>query len=275
MKIKILSFFIFLATIILITAPLLMLSSAASTGSFSASVSLSNSAPTIEAVYNGSGSPAEGTTATINLLFNATDLNGVADINVSSAFMNITRSGETARSSTSCTSAANLSNTETINCTITIYWYDGAGTWNICAYVRDNSNAAVSNCTAANFTMGTTDSITLLNASIAFSGTANQTGVGPQHIIVNNTGNVNYTSMGVNATYLANVSYTIGVGNFSVNVSNSVNGQALTENSFLSVTSSNLTKGPASQRDLYFGLNIPNVPALNYNSNRNWVIDPS
>jgi hypothetical protein len=277
MRTKNLGILIFIATIILITIPLLMLTSAGSSDNFSASVSIGNLAPTINIVYNGTGSdsPAEGTTKVIYFQFNATDDNGVADLNISAAFMNMTRTGETTRTSSACTSAANFSNTEKFNCSITIYYYDGQGIWNLCAYIRDNTGSGVSNCTMANFSMGATDSIDVVNASISLTGNASQQDVGPAHVVINNTGNQNYTNVRINATYLNNGSDIIGVGNFSVNVTNNASGEALTENAYLTISSSNLSKGASATRDLYFYLDIPAVPSLNYNSNRSWVIDPS
>jgi hypothetical protein len=276
MKTKTLSIIIFLATIILITAPLLILTSAGSSDSFSATLSIGNVAPTIAWVSTGSDSPSEGTTRVIYLQFNVTDNNTVSDINSSSVFMNISKAGETTRTSTSCISLLNSSDskTEEFNCSFTIYYYDGPGIWDICAYARDDSGSSVSDCTSSDFTMGNTDSIDVINTTMAFSGNQGETDKGPGHIVINNTGNQNYLHVGLNATYLSNNSDVIGVGNFTVNITNSPNGQALTENSFLNITGSNLSK--SSTEDLYFYMDIPaGIPSVVYNSNRNWIIDPS
>jgi hypothetical protein len=273
MKTKPLATIIFLATIILITAPLLMITSAGPTDTFSATVSIANVGPNITFVFNGSDSPSEGTIKTIILQFNATDPNGYSDLNTSAAFMNITKSGDTTRTSTSCTGAVNSSNIQTVNCSITIYWYDGQGNWTICSYIKDNSGNATNNC-SSNFSMGTLDAIDVVNTSISLSGSASQSDVGPASVIVNNTGNQNYSAVRVNATFLNNGSNIIGIGNFSVNVTNAATGEALTENTWLAITSSNLTRGTGAQRDLYFYVDIPAVPSYNYNSNRSWIIDP-
>jgi hypothetical protein len=260
MKTKYLGLGLFFTTIIAITIPLILLASGAATDNFSASVTLGNSPPVISWVIStASDSPAEGNIKNISLQFNVTDNNTVIDINTSSTFMNISRAGETNRTSSSCVSILNSSDskTEEFNCTITIYWYDVNGTWDICAYARDNSSSAASNCTSSDFTMNQLDSVDLVNGSIAFSGSAGQADVGPQHVVVNNTGNLNYVNLQLNATYLNSGGNTLGVGNFSVNVTDSANGQALTENTFLTIASSTLNRGAAATKDMYFYLDIP------------------
>jgi len=276
MKVPTITLLLFIATILIITVPAIFLTSGVATDTFSTTLSVGNVAPTISWVNTGSDSPSEATTKTIYLQFNVTDNNTVTDINSSSVFMNITRTGETTRSNTSCFSAANSSDTKTgkFNCTFTIYWYDGPGAWDICAYARDNSGSAASDCTTADFTMDNTDSIDVLNATMAFSGNPGDNDVGPGHIVINNTGNQNYLNISLNATYLENGSDILGVGNFSVNVTNNETGQALQEDAFFNISSAYLNK--SSTEDLYFYLDIPAaLPAKVYSSNRNWIIDPS
>lgn len=275
MKTTTFALLLFLATIAVITAPIILLTSGAATDSFSVTLSIGNAVPTIGWVSTGSDSPSEGTTKVIYLQFNVSDNNTVTDINSSSVFMNISRAGETNRTSSSCVSLLNStdSKTQEFNCTITIYYYDGAGTWDICAYARDDSGVSVSDCTSADFTMGNTDSIDVINTSMSFTGNQGETDKGPGHIVLNNTGNQNYAHISLNATYLSNNSDIIGVGNFTVNVTNSAYGQNLSENSFINVTSAYLNR--TSTEDLYFYMDIPaGIPSAVYNSNRNWIIDP-
>jgi hypothetical protein len=276
MKTTTFALLLFLTTIAVITAPIILLTSGAQTDTFSVTLSIGNNVPTIGWVSTGSDSPSEGTTKVIYLQFNVSDNNTVTDINSSSVFMNISKAGEINRSSSSCVSLLNSSDlkTEEFNCSITIYYYDGSGAWDICAYVRDNAGSTALDCTSSDFTMGNTDSVDVINTTMSFTGNQGEQDKGPGHIVINNTGNQNYPHIGLNATYLANGSDIIGVGNFTVNVTNSAYGQNLSENSFINVTSAYLNR--TSTQDLYFYMDIPGgIPSKVYNSNRNWIIDPT
>ena len=164
MKRKTLSLIIFLATLIAITIPLVMMSGA-QTDSFTSNVTVGNNAPVIGWV-NGSlnQAPNEGGNPekVIQIQMNVTDTNGVDDINTSDCFMNITRSGETTRTSSSCFSTSNASNTQWITCNITIYWYDEPGTWDITAYAMDYQGSTDNN-DKSDFDMGDADYVDVIH----------------------------------------------------------------------------------------------------------------
>ncbi len=281
MEKKSLSILIFLATIIAITIPLAMLTSGAATDNFDTNVSVGNTAPVINWVNDSVGlSPNEGSTRIIQIQMNVTDDNGVSDINTSDCYMNLTKSGETTRTSNICYSTSNTSNTQWIECNITIYWYEKPGEWVITAYATDDAGSTDTNDTS-NFTMGDADYIDVINASITFSGSPGDANVGPSNIIINNTGNQNYTGIDLTAQNLtgASSSDNIGASQFTVNITDgSGNGQSLSHNSAVSITSAVLNRGPGAsgEEELFFYVDIPSGIANDeYSAGSNWLIDPT
>lgn len=273
MKRKIFTALIFLATIALITVPFIILTLAAGTDTFGAGAIIDNVAPVISWVNNTvSAAPDSGTSKIIQIRFNATDANTVSDFNDSTAQMNITY-GATTRTSGNCTSAGLTGTMDSWLCNISINYYDPPGAWNITAFIADNSGLTSTN-TTSDFTMNTADYIDVVNASINFTGAPGATDVGPQNIIINNLGNINYGQINVTAINLLNGANVLGAGNFSVNVTNSANGQALSNNSKVQVTSANITRGAGSNEELFFYLDIPSTLATGtYSAPASWTID--
>lgn len=281
MKKEILTLFIFLMTIAVVTIPIIFLTSAAiNTDSFQSNVTVTSDSPVIESVNATATAPSEGGLKVIQLEFNVSDNNSKTDMNISSIVMNITHTlgSEATRSAvgSNCTSRRNSSDTlsQVFWCNITIYYYDREGTWDICAYIEDMSGGSDSNCVLADFTMNSLDAIDVVNASMLLTGASGEDDVGPGHIIINNTGNQNYTNMSLNATFLYSGSQYIGVSNFSVNITDNESGQSLIENTWMNITTSNLIRGQDSNLDLYFYVDIP--AGLNpdtYDADRNWMID--
>ena len=282
MKKETLSALIFLATITLITAPLIILTSGAATDNFSANVTVGNNAPTIDFVVNGSDSPNGATTKTIYINFTVTDENGVLDLVTVSSFVNITRAGEATRTSTDCWSTSNVSNTQNITCQLDILYYDEPGAWDICAYVTDGTDAD-SDCTTADFTMGNTDDVDIIETALSFSGNAGDTNIGATEnpLVVNNTGNRVYSGIDLTAYNLTGGVDTIGATAFTVNVTDgSGEGQALAHSSPVTITSASIAKAEAAgsaSEDLYFYLDIPTgIAATDYNTGGTpWMIDPT
>ncbi len=278
MKRDIITFMVFLVTLIAITIPAIMLTLGAQTDTFSVSTTVGNDAPVISWVNGtGSDSPNAATTKIIQIRYNVTDVNGVDDINDSSAFMNITNGGVT-RTSTSCTAAGLAGIMESFLCNITINYYETPGEWVIEAYIRDNGGSPDTNDTS-NFTMGNTDDVDVLEGSLSFSGSAGEENVSATEnpLTINNTGNQAYSSLNLTGVELTGGGDVIGAGNFSVNVSDSSDGQTLVNNTDISITGSSLAKrtGASSTEDLYFYLDIPSgINATTYNSGSNCVIDP-
>jgi len=105
-----------------------------------------NTAPTIDWIQAiGSIDPIAGTAKEILFQVNLTDADGYADItNVAAIF---TKTSETSRENVSCSLDSSSGNLATFNCTITMQYYDGAGTWNIKVNVTDTTNPVVENTT--------------------------------------------------------------------------------------------------------------------------------
>ena len=280
MQRKTLSLIIFLATIIAITIPLAILTSGAGTDTFSANVTVQNNVPTITWVEAAGDSPQAGDTKIIQIDFNVSDNNTVTDIVTASSHMNITRSGETARLSSACFSVSNSSDNleQSITCNITIYWYDEAGAWNISVYATDGTGSD-SDSTTADFTMGTTDDINVIETALTFTGNPGQANVASSDnpLVINNTGNQPYTSINITGYNLTGGGDTIGATDFAVNISNSGGpGDALAHNAPIVITGSSLTRGASATEDLYFWVDIPSgIVDTDYNTGGNpWTIDP-
>ncbi|KYK25207.1 hypothetical protein AYK26_06330 [Euryarchaeota archaeon SM23-78] len=276
MKKETLTIFIFLATLILITVPLIMLTSGAQTDSFSANVTVGNSAPEITWVNDSvNASPNAATTKEIQIRFNATDGNGVSDFNDSTAQTNISKNG-VIRSSHICSPAGFVGTMESWLCNVTIYYYDQPGEWVITAYIEDLGGNYSTN-TTSNFTMGNTDDIDVIETALTFSGSAGENDVAASEnpLTINNTGNQDYTSINMTGYNLTGGGNTIGATAFAVNISNSGGpGEALQHNAPITITDANLSRGLTE--DLYFFLDIPSgIANTDYDTGGTpWTIDP-
>jgi len=213
--------------------------------------------------------------------FSVYDGAGVQYINDSLIGLNLTLSGETTRQNTTCVEYQTGSNYNNYTCNVTMWWYDGAGNWNITAYAYDNySNLAINGSYL--LTIGVQTAFTVAPANMTWgilaAGASNQTAtndpfnltnIGNQ-IIGNGTGNVT-----INATHLfgeTNPSFSIRVGNVTISTvtgGTSCTGTAcsecdnynyvLTNATYVNVTKSVLGKGnytvgdgQTGQDQLYF-----------------------
>lgn len=255
-------------------------SRAATTGTFNVTLSISNSAPTITYV-NGSvsESPNEGTIKNVTIYFQATDINGADDINISTVNLTVNRTTEPIRTQHSCASKGTSGNVMTIECNVTMYWYDEDGAWTINASIKDNSGSQAEN-TSQTMTYGTLSAMTVTKSSLSFSGTPGDENVEPTENpqVINNTGNQDFTEVNLTGYDLqGNVTTTeyILVGNFTVNVSDSSAGygQIVTNTSF-QITGASLARGATSTEDIYLRLDIPSgITAQGYNAHNNWMIE--
>ncbi|MFA5953612.1 MAG: hypothetical protein WC812_03395, partial [Candidatus Pacearchaeota archaeon] len=121
----------------------------------------SNSLPQIINVFNESmtdvsSGPNEGPFSTSVIInFSVYDANGNANINDSSAKINFTKTGETTRENLTCTEYWSSGNYANYTCNVIMWWWDGAGLWNITAYISDiNSNSGIND--SQKFSVGTT-----------------------------------------------------------------------------------------------------------------------
>ncbi|MCF7900880.1 hypothetical protein K9L67_01510, partial [Candidatus Woesearchaeota archaeon] len=231
-----------------------------------------NTAPTITYVESiSSQDPQESQNKSISITYTVTDTDGNETINVSSA-STIFSKGAIERTNTSCISTNINSTSINITCTIQMTYYDEPGTWNINVSIQDNSAAYVENTTTT-MTYNELSAISLNVNEITF-GTANigQENVSGTTLIVNNTGNVNFTQIQIKGYDLTNETNTISAGNITVNVTDSSIGQQIINNTLINITNAQLIKQTIEQ--IYFYIDVPNIvlPAKQYNSMQPWTI---
>jgi hypothetical protein len=277
MKQQVITTGLFLIALIAITIPGAFYALGAASDSFTVALTVGNVAPVIEAVQaNAAGSPAAGTTTIVQIRFNVSDQNAQTTLNDSAAYVNLTQASVQRQSSVCSGSQINLTH-RTYLCNVTIFFYDAPGIWNIWAYAQDNSGASdVENSTS--FTMGNTDDITIDAASISFTGNPGQNDIQstPGNVTINNTGNQNYLNIGLTGFDLNSGVDLIGAGNFSVNSSNSANGQLLINNSAINVSNTSLLRGATSVEELFVYLDVPaGASGSSYSSVASWIVDPS
>ena len=141
-----------------------------------------------------SGGLSSGPSST-NIIINFTAYHGAGASNIdnSTAVMNFTQAGETTRQNTSCLNITGLgSDYMNFTCSVTMWWWDATGTWDITAFIKDiNGNAATNSTT--DFQVGSTTGFergpTALTWSSISAGSTNQTS-NNDPIVLNNTGNV-------------------------------------------------------------------------------------
>ena len=211
-----------------------------------------NTAPQVTQVYNEtitnfSSGPNEGPVPTYVLInFTAYDAEGFIDLNMSSAYINFSLSGEAYRSS-SCTNAVNFSSTfSNFTCNVSMYWYDGSGSWNINASVNDISNLLGQN-SSQNFFLGTTTGMTMSPTALTWAsiiqGAANTEP--NENFTINNTGN-DELHLEVNATNLRGEGVStlaLWAGNFTAKNATGCEGTALVDHAFTNITSAILPRG--------------------------------
>jgi hypothetical protein len=198
---------------VLVLASVLLMSSFASAGMFdwfgkitgkvtsqpvNVNISVTNTAPTIVSVGSV---PAVGlnegpVSTTVNINFTAADADGALNLNDSSAMVNFTRAGESVRLNISCTKNNTIGNNVVYTCNVPMYWFDGAGTWNVTVFVKDWSNSAASNVSTT-FTVNALTGFVSAPAALTWAaltpGAVNQTS-NNDPILMNNTGNQNITA---------------------------------------------------------------------------------
>lgn len=233
-------------------------------------------------IYSVSSIPAQSPVENsyTNVTFSAVmcDPDGVSDLNDTSVSANFTRLNEAVRSNSTCSHVSDLNGTcANYSCTIDMWYFDGAGVWNVTVSGTDLGNLSLAQNTTTSFTFNQ------LKAMVIFPFSLNWTAISPGGInqtasndptTINNTGNFNGT---VAVTGLDLFGETIttevfGVDNFTVNVLNGGSPPAECQTDFLqnatlqNVTNSaanvgNLSSGSgAGQEELYYC--IPLVPSI-------------
>ena len=215
-------------------------------GGFLVQLVISNQNPTVYLVNLTTigVDPVDGGDTTFFIVFNVTDADGVQNINATTAIVNITLgtpNGAQFRANVS-NSAGNLeigtcgnvsypaTNTVMMNCSITMRYFDNASSnWVINISVQDTNGATGRNSSDGSgpntLTYNELTAISLPVAAINFSnvnlGAQNQE-VGST-LILNNTGNIDFTKINMSAADLVGTTDTgksIAIANFYANFSN-------------------------------------------------------
>jgi len=209
----------------------------AATNSTTANVTLSNTPPVVDSVTPiAAVNPTEANMVSVYFYFTATDSDGIDDLNNNSAVAQFNLSGETDRVDLNCGVVGALSSTRVnYSCNVSLWYWDGAGSWTVNATIADNSGVTANNMT----THLTYNSLTAIQmnpdaaltwASVAI--TATQTLADDNPIEINNTGNYDVSSgnVQVNASDLdgdTTAGEWIGASNFTAMGLNSCGGTTL------------------------------------------------
>ncbi|NCN87050.1 hypothetical protein GW932_04395 [archaeon] len=213
-----------------------------------------------------SGGLNEGPLTTdITIKFEADDLEGIGNINDSSARIQFTKSGEDTRSAICTKVGAESSGTSTnYTCTVTMQFWDGAGTWIINASILDlNGNYAED--TSKTFAVGSTAGFVIYPTSVVWSeinpGATNQPAL--NSVTLNNTGNIQ-RNVEVNSTNLlgeTDNTKSLLANDFSIDINSGCAGTGMNRFTFVQIVGATLPKGNyllndgTGQEIVYFCLN--------------------
>lgn len=212
-----------------------------------------------------SGGLNEGPISTlVTIKFQASDAEGYANINDSTAMIKFTKSGEQTRQAMcSRITGESIGNYANYTCDVTMWWFDGAGNWNINASISDLNNNYEENSTemfSVGATTGFVSSPTALTWPQINPGAINQPA--NEMMTLNNTGNIQ-RNIAINSTNLygeTDDTKALYAGNFSVDISAGCGGTAMNRYVETQVISATLPKGNytlndgTGQEQLYFCL---------------------
>ena len=225
-------------------------------------------APLIVEVRNGSAtmSLSQGPLVTSRIInFTVYHGAGAQFINDSTARMNLTLVGGVSevvrnQSGVNCSRIASTANNVTYSCNMTMFWYDGAGDWNVTASITDNNSNMVLNSSTTLY-VGATTAFEIAPTNLSWAsvgiGARNQTSANDP-LNLTNTGNqvvgnaTGTANISMNATDLkgeVNDVYSLFANNFSYSPSSGVlecDGGApynFSRNMYSNLTNSVLSKG--------------------------------
>ncbi|NCN87051.1 hypothetical protein GW932_04400 [archaeon] len=251
-----------------------------------------NEPPIIEKIFTEtmtdvSGGLNEGPLPTnITIKYSVFDNNGFQDLIDSSAKINFIKAGEVTRNTT-CERIVSESNGNYANftCEVKMWWFDGPGTWNIEAEIKDSENNIAQN-NSNTFYVGATSGFFLRQANIFWNELtpSAQNNLATDGIILNNIGNTE-KNIEINSTNLkGEIDNTkiIYANNFSVGPQNDCLETTMNHFNFITIENSLLTKGNytlnngTGQEELFFCIKeIPSdLTAQTYSTNEEggWII---
>jgi len=220
--------------------------------------------------------PIDGNITYVYINFTATDNDGVEDLNDSSALV-VFNFSSTQRLG-NCT-PNDINTTTTIYvCNVSMWYYDEPGTWDINVSVKDNMSYVAYNDTTS-FVYNTLSAIRIYLTELTFDTVyiRQPTGASNDPIIINNTGNVDFTNISLRAYDLVGVndsSYVIYADQFAASITDSYS-DVLQNNTFINITDAYLNHGPTATEEIYIWVNVSyDVIAQTYNSSVHdeWMI---
>jgi len=244
-------------------------------------MNISVGVPQIIKVYNDtiglSAGPIQAKSNTnITVNFSVYSPSGQGNLNFSSAKVNLSSADEDTRTNSTCLNLDAAGDYANFTCQIEMWWWDGAATWTITAYIEDNNTNVAQNLTTT-FIIGARQGFELGPGNLTWTaigaGSKNQTAYNDP-VILNNTGNypINAPNIKINATNLRGEefpNYGLWAGNFSVShltsAASAECGDSTSDKTVAStyqgLSPANLTKGNytvndknTGQEELYFCL---------------------
>ena len=188
--------------------------------------------------------PKAGDSVEVLISFNVTDAQGVDTINASKAIVNFTLGPpDVAQFRYNISDQGGVfgtcgnhteGTTVVINCTVLMRYYDDASSaWVINVSVEDTSGKVGRNDTLT-FTYNSLAAFTLTRKGLSESGLnfsslnlGNVDKPGKAPILLNNTGNSDFDQINITAADLVSGSNFIGVGNFTINITNNIAGNGM------------------------------------------------
>jgi hypothetical protein len=220
--------------------------------------------------------PITGNITYVYINFTATDADGVNTLNDGSATIVFNKSAM--QRTGSCTPNDINTITTLYICNVSMWYYDNPGVWSINVSVSDYTGRIASNATTT-FIYNTLSSITLNNSQLSF-GTIYvryPQGASNDPILINNTGNVDFTNISLRAFDLVGITYTnyiVRADQFAVSTTDAFN-ITLQNNTFVNITGITLPYGVAGTQNIYMWVNLTyDIPAQDYTSNVHgaWMI---
>jgi hypothetical protein len=205
-----------------------------------------------------------------NVLFYATVSDPDGTSNISKVNASFSKSGQTTRTNATCAKIADLNETHAnFSCGIGLWYWDGAGDWNVSVFAYDGINSSMRNET---FVLLQTSAFVLSPSALTYpqinAGSENITS-NNDPVLLNNTGNALIIPGGIEIKALdllgqTNASYYIPAKNFSVGINSGgsppaeCSGTVLSNNSYVAISGAVLPVGNNSagqgQEQLYYCL---------------------
>jgi len=224
--------------------------------------------------------PIEYSSRIIPFNFTVNDANGNSTINISSSKVVVNKSGVSRQSSIgSCYGIPINVTAQNITCNVSMQYYDVPGVWSVNVSISDNSDNYLQN-TSTTFTYNILYAIAL-NTNLVNFGTLNAGDINKTAgtVLLNNTGNFNYTLVQLKAYDLINGSNVLATSNFRINITNVSSGRTLSNNTFVNITGATLirsTDSSVGNQSMYLYVDVPlGTAAKKFTSSAEWILSLS